>query len=356
MSKYEIVGLMSGTSLDGLDIAHVRFEKKDGKWQFQILSAETVAYSEELKERLRFAVERDENSLKELDKDFAEEMAKRVNGFIEKFNIDKSQINVIASHGHTVFHQPDRGFSLQIGCGKTLAAETKIKVINDFRNGDIKAGGQGAPLVPIGDKLLFSQQADAFLNLGGFCNISFTDGQGSWKAFDIGPCNLPMNKLAEQKGVTYDKDGQIARSGKIDFFLLDLLNRIPFFAQDGPKSLGTEWLEVSYYPMIKFSKSVENNMSTVAENIAIQIASVFDKNNLQRILVTGGGAYNTYLLERIRHHSKAELILPEPQIIEYKEALIFAFLGALHLAGETSNVPSATGAKENVCLGVLYSA
>ena len=168
MSRYEIVGLMSGTSLDGLDIAHVRFEKKDGKWQFDLLNTATLAYPQKFKERLRSSVHLDKKDLDKLDLDFAGEMAKSVQDFFAKYKIDTSHIDAIASHGHTVFHQPEKGFSLQIGCGKTLADETKIKVINDFRKGDIKAGGQGAPLVPIGDKLLFSDQADAFLNLGGF--------------------------------------------------------------------------------------------------------------------------------------------------------------------------------------------
>lgn len=354
MTKYEIVGLMSGTSLDGLDIAHVRFEKSDGKWQYEILATETSAYDELWRTRLLNAVDLSVPALLALDKDLGREMAKRVLSFIEKNKIEKTQISAIASHGQTVYHQPENGFSLQIGCGATMAFLTKLPVINDFRNKDIIAGGQGAPLVPIGDIQLFGDQADAYLNLGGFCNISFIDETKKWKAFDIAPCNLPLNKLAAQLGQVYDKNGDLARSGKIDLFLLDLLNQLPYFGLEGPKSLGTEWLENSYYPMIKFSKSPENNLCTVVENIAIQIAKILETNKLNKVLVTGGGAYNEFLLERIRHHAASELILPSKEIIEYKEAVIFAFLGALFLAGETSNVTSATGATQNVRLGVRH--
>ena len=354
MSKYEIVGLMSGTSLDGLDIVHSRFAKKDEKWTYDILNSETIPYSGELLARLQKATEISEPDLKKLDKDFAHEMALMVNLFLSNRNIDDTTIDAIASHGQTVFHQPDKGFSLQIGCGKTLAAETGLPVINDFRNGDIREGGQGAPLVPIGDKLLFSDSASAFLNLGGFCNISFVNEKEKWIAFDIAPCNLPLNKIANQKGQEYDKGGEIAKQGTINLFLLDLLNKLEYYNSSYPKSLGTEWLEGKFYPLVKFSKTPEDNMRTLLDHTAIQIANVLTVNKLKSVLVTGGGAFNSFLIERIKHHSDCEVVLPSKEIIEFKEALIFAFLGALHLNNEPSNVPSATGARKEVSLGVLH--
>lgn len=356
MSKYEIVGLMSGTSLDGLDILHARFFKKEGKWTFEIMHSSSSPYSEELKTRLQNATELDKEELDALDIAFGEEMALRVNDFLLKNKVDKKDIAALASHGHTVFHQPHNGFSLQIGCGKTLAAQTGISVINDFRNKDIQAGGQGAPLVPIGDKLLFADEADAFLNLGGFCNISFSNHRNEWVGFDISPCNLPLNKLAEMKGKAYDENGEMAKSGELNFFLLDLLNSLPYYKKEYPKSLGTEWLEESFYPLIKFSKSVEDNLCTVVEHIAFKIADVLNENKIKKVLVTGGGAYNLYLLKRIQHHSDAKLIVPSTEIVEFKEALIFGFLGALFLANELGNVPSATGAKKSIRLGVLHEA
>ena len=354
MSKHEIIGLMSGTSLDGLDIAHVRFEKKENTWSFEFVNAQTSCYSEALLRKLENAVDCTVPQMQKLDRELADEMADKVNAFLVEFKIDKSKIDAIASHGQTVFHQPQNGFSLQIGSGAALAFKTGIPVINDFRNKDIVAGGQGAPLVPIGDKLLFSDKADAFLNLGGFCNISFAAEKGDWVAFDISPCNLPLNKLAQQKGKKFDRNGELAKRGNINFFLLDLLDKLAYYQQPFPKSLGTEWLEETFYPMVKFSKPTEDNLRTIVEHIAIQIAKVFQENDLKKIWITGGGAYNAFLLERLKHHCSAELIIPDKSIIEYKEAIIFAFLGALYLQGDSNNVPSATGAKREVRLGVFH--
>ncbi len=354
MSKYEIVGLMSGTSLDGLDIAHVRFENIDKVWSYSLLNQGTFSYTDSLLKKLENAVDCTVPQMQILQRELGKEMADLVNAFCTKQKIDKSKIDAIASHGQTIFHQPQNGFSLQIGCGAILAHHTGIPVVNDFRNKDIIAGGQGAPLVPIGDKLLFSSQADAFLNLGGFCNVSFEDEKKGWVAFDISPCNLPLNKLAQQKGKKYDENGQLAKSGKINFFLLDLLDKLPYYTQSYPKSLGTEWLERTFYPMIKFSKPTEDNLCTVVEHIANQIAKVFQEQNRKKVFVTGGGAYNTFLLDRIRHHSSAELIVPEKSIVEFKEAIIFALMGALYLKNEYNNVPSATGAGSELILGVYH--
>jgi anhydro-N-acetylmuramic acid kinase len=355
MSNFEIVGLMSGTSLDGLDILHANFQKKGGKWSFEILHSSSAPYPDVLKLKLQNATEFGKEEIEALDIEFGHEMARRVNQFILEKKIDKEKIDAVASHGHTIFHQPQNGFSLQIGCGTTLAKETGMNVINDFRNKDIQAGGQGAPLVPIGDKLLFADKADAFLNLGGFCNITFQNEMNKWVAFDISPCNLPLNRLAGLKDKAYDDGGEMAQTGQLNFFLLDLLNNLPYYKKEYPKSLGTEWLEESFYPMIKFSKNVEDNLCTIVEHVAIQIADVLNHNKISKTLVTGGGAYNSFLLKRIQHHSDSELIVPSAEIIEFKEALIFGFLGALFLADEPSNVPSATGAKESVRLGVLHA-
>ncbi len=355
MSKYEIVGLMSGTSLDGLDIAHLRFEQRHGKWTFDVLHSSSHAYEDELQSKLKSAPSLTKYELDKLDVEFAEEMGKRVNRFLLEHNINKQNLDAIASHGHTVFHQPEKGFSKQIGCGRTLAKITGIIVINDFRNGDIAVGGQGAPLVPIGDKLLFSDQADAFLNLGGFCNITFKNQNEKWVAFDISPCNLPLNRIAEGLGKRYDDGGQIAKSGRFIEPLLDKLNRLPYYQLPYPKSLGTEWLEAEFNSKIDFNLNAADLAHTITEHIAQQIGQVLITNKLKKVFVTGGGAYNTYLIDRVRKHSETEVLIPSAGIIEFKEALIFAFLGALHLAGQASNVPSATGASKEVTLGVKFN-
>jgi anhydro-N-acetylmuramic acid kinase len=354
MSNYEIIGLMSGTSLDGLDIAHVRFDfNNNSNDSFVLLNADTVPLSEELVQKLMDAPNYSVAQILMLDKEFGRFLAESVLKFIEKNKIVKNNIHAIASHGQTILHQPTNGFTLQIGCGSTLSYLTNINVINDFRSKDIVAGGQGAPLVPIGDFGLFSDLADGFLNIGGFANVSFKK-DNSIVAYDICPGNLPMNKLAHARNLEYDKNGNLAKSGEINFFLLDLLNSLDYYHLDGPKSLGTEWLEEFYYPLLKFDKEIENNLRTVVEHTAIQISNVLNNANLSSVLVTGGGAKNGFLIERIQHYFNGELILPEQRIIDFKEAIVFAYLGALYLDKRPNALASVTGASKNTIGGVFH--
>ena len=354
MSNYEIIGLMSGTSLDGLDIAHVRFDfNNNSNDSFVLLNADTVPIQEELLHKLMGAPNYSVAQMLMLDKEFGRFLADSVLKFIEKKKIVKNNIHAIASHGQTILHQPNNGFTLQIGCGSTLSYLTDINVINDFRTKDIVAGGQGAPLVPIGDFGLFSDSAEGFLNIGGFANVSFKKDD-TIVAYDICPGNLPLNKLAQAKNLSYDKNGELAKSGEINFFLLDLLNSIEYYSLDGPKSLGTEWIEEFYYPLLKFDKEIENNLRTVVEHTAIQISNVLNSAKLNSVLVTGGGAKNGFLIERIQHYFNGELILPEQKIIDFKEAIVFAYLGALYLDKRPNAISSVTGAKKNTIGGVFH--
>jgi len=354
MSNYEIIGLMSGTSMDGLDIAHVRFDfNNNSNDSFVLLSADTVPLPEELLRKLMDAPNYSVAQMLILDKEFGHFLADSVLKFIEKKKIVKNNVQAIASHGQTILHQPNNGFTLQIGCGSTLSYLTNINVINDFRTKDIVAGGQGAPLVPIGDFGLFSDLADGFLNIGGFANVSFKTDD-TIVAYDICPGNLPLNKLAQAKNLAYDKNGELAQSGEINFFLLDLLNSLEYYHLDGPKSLGTEWLEEFYYPLLKFDKEIDNNLRTVVEHTAIQISNVLNNANLSSVLVTGGGAKNGFLVERIKHYFNGELILPEQKIIDFKEAIVFAYLGALYLAKRPNAISSVTGAEKNTIGGVFH--
>ena len=355
MKSYQLIGLMSGTSLDGLDIVSCKFEFNADKWDFEIQKFETICYSKELVEKIKSATTLSSLNLFLLDKELGEFYADSVNSFIEKNKIDKSKIDAIASHGQTIFHQPEKGITVQIGCGVTLASKTGIRVINDFRKKDVIFGGQGAPLVPIGDFLLFSEEADSFLNIGGFTNISFKK-DGKIIAYDISPGNLPLNKLANSKGLDYDKNGELAKKGEINFFLLDLLNELDFYKNEGPKSLGTEWLEQNFYPLVKFDKDIENNLRTLIEHISYQIATVLNQENLKSVLISGGGALNGFLIERLKNYYKGEIVIPKKEIIEFKEALIFAFLGVLFLENKPNCLCSVTGASKDVVGGVLYIA
>jgi anhydro-N-acetylmuramic acid kinase len=353
--QYEIIGLMSGTSLDGLDIAHVRFNFFNGDCVgYELLNAETIAFTESISQKLHTATTSSITTILQTDKELGVFFADSVNRFISRLGIDKSRIDAIASHGQTLFHQPENGFTYQIGCGSSLAYHTQIPVINDFRTRDVIAGGNGAPLVPIGDFMLFKNQAASFLNIGGFCNISFLK-DSKIIAFDCCPGNLPLNKLVNSKGLSYDANGEMASSGSINFFLLDLLNSLEYYHIPGPKSLGTEWLEEKFYPLLKFDKEIENNLCTVVEHIAYQISTILNENKLDSVFITGGGVKNKFLINRLSHHFNGEIIVPEQDIIDFKEAIIFGLLGALYLENKPNNVPSVTGASRPVVGGILHN-
>ena len=354
-NKIEIIGLMSGTSLDGLDIAHVSFNFENEQIYFELKNYETVLYSKSILNQLHNYLTLSVPEILMLDKEIGGFYANKVNEFIKKFNIDKNNIDAIASHGQTIFHQPQNGFTYQIGCGTTLAFKTGIDVINDFRTLDVIAGGQGAPLVPIGDFNLFSAEANAFLNIGGFTNISFKK-KDEIIAFDICSGNLPMNDAVKSIGLTYDKNGEIARKGEIDFIILEELQKLEHFHKSAPKSLGTEWLESDFYPIINKIESIENKLRTLIEQTTIEIINVLHSNNISSVYITGGGAKNSFLIERIRFFFKGEVIVPSEEIIDFKEAIIFAFLGARYLRNESTTVKSVTGASIEVSSGIFHRA
>lgn len=344
---FHAIGLMSGTSLDGLDICFVKFEKHDF-WCFEIIKAETVSYSENLYNQLKKAIDLPTEQLLQLHSEYGFFLGKTVKGFIEKYELNN--VDLIASHGHTVYHQPQNKFTLQIGDGRAVKLETCIPVVYDFRSQDVLMGGNGAPLVPIGDELLFSEY-DACLNLGGFSNISLRSA-GKRIAFDIAPVNIILNKLAQDLGKDFDESGNLARNGNINEELLSALNALPFYHQSHPKSLGVEWCNENIFPRLENVESLDA-LATITEHAAHQISEVINNNQLTNILVTGGGTYNDYLIEKIRNKAQAEIIIPEKEIIDYKEALIFALMGVLKLNNEINVLASATGSPYNHSSGIL---
>lgn len=355
MRTYKIIGLMSGTSMDGVDLCFAQFSSEKSNWNFEILNTKELGYPTELKKKLSNSTQLSGLDLTLLDLEIGDFFGECINEFIAESRIDKSQVDAIASHGHTVFHQPEKRMTLQIGNGTRIAATCGIPVINDFRSKDVFFGGQGAPLVPIGDRNLFSDQAESFLNIGGFTNISFQKND-SWNALDICAGNLPLNRIMEQSfGLSYDKDGEKAKSGRINQNLLEKLNALPYFNQTGPKSLGTEWLDTEFESNYKDTFiSPEDLLSTITEHIAIQIGTTLDKNRLSSVLITGGGAKNEFLRERIKENTSAKIVIPQQEIIDFKEALIFGFLGALYLAKDENILKEITGAERNSCSGVLH--
>lgn len=344
---------MSGTSLDGLDIAHVCFDfSKSKEIDFQLINHRTFALTPVIFEQLSQVHQLSAQAIFELDQQIARFYAQCVAQFIDDFGIDKAQIAAIASHGQTIFHRPDLGYTTQIGCGTTLNYLTKIPVIDQFRQLDVSAGGQGAPLVPLGDQLLFAAFADGFLNLGGFANIS-TQILGKTLAFDIAPANLPMNRWMNTIGQSFDANGDLARKGQIDQNILEKLLQLDFFTHSGPKSLGTEWLEAHYIPPLD-NLNIADKLRTHLEVLKILCLQEFERLELKRIYVTGGGAFNTFFIEILQSAFAGDLILPDENIINYKEAIIFAFLGARFLRNEPTTISSVTGAPQALRTGTLH--
>jgi anhydro-N-acetylmuramic acid kinase len=350
MLKLKAIGLMSGTSLDGLDIAACEFRLENNKWSFKIISSHTYPYSPDWSEKLSSLLLSDALAFSFANVEYGHYLGKMTRHFIGETGFKP---DIIASHGHTIFHRPDKGLTVQIGAGSAIAAETGLPVICDFRSVDVALGGQGAPLVPMGDRLLFSD-FDACLNLGGFANISH-EFATKRIAFDICPVNIIFNRLAEQLGMKYDKDGIIARSGNIEFHLLEKLNNLPYYYLSGPKSLGREWLEKEFIPLTdEYVITVADLMRTVGEHTAIQVNRSLPPEKISRVLVTGGGANNVFLMERIRSSNANKWIVPAPELINYKEALIFAFLGILRWLGESNVLSSATGSRTDHAGGAIY--
>jgi len=342
---------MSGTSLDGVDLAHVKFTIFDGRWTFEIGESETIPYSENWIQTLKKAVDFSESELEKLNSDYTNLLGGIISEFIQKNNL--KNLDVVCSHGHTILHQPQNGFTLQIGNRAEMAQITNQKIVCDFRVADVKLGGQGAPLVPIGDQILFSDY-DYCLNLGGFSNVSF-ENNNSRIAFDISAVNTVLNFYANQLGLDYDDKGQISASGNINPELLDQLNRLDFYKKNFPKSLGFEYVKEILLPLMnRFDCAVADKMRTFTEHIAYQIAVALPVKT-GRLLITGGGAYNDFLIGKIKFSlPEMQIIIPDAKILEFKEALIFALLGVLKLRGEVNVLASVTGATHDHSSGVIF--
>ena len=339
---------MSGSSLDGIDLALVRFTETAGRYAYVILEAETLPYPEDWRQRLANAFLHSPDELKPLDIEYGAFLGDRLRDFAVRHHVNP---DFVASHGHTIFHQPERRFTLQIGDGQSIADHCGFLTVNDFRSEDVQKGGQGAPLVPIGDRLLFSDY-ELCLNIGGIANVSF-EQEGKRIAYDICIANQGLNWLAQREGLDYDRDGMLAQSGIINKVLLEQLNDHPYYLQQPPKSLGREFFETFQRPLLEGQPNADA-LATFTEHIAIQIANSISATPQGKLLVTGGGAFNTFLIERLRQHTHHQVVIPDRMTVNYKEALIFAFLGLLRIEGRTNVLSSVTGAPTNSCSGRIW--
>jgi len=343
------VGLMSGTSADGLDVCCATFTYADGKWTFHIDAARGYGYTPELRDKLLNRVQgMSARDFVAFHSEYGHFLGRKVNEFLSETGLHP---DIVASHGSTVFHEPSRGLMFQIGDGAAIAAETGIPTVSDFRRLDIMLGGQGAPLVPVGDNLLFGDY-DYCLNIGGFSNISWREGERRM-AFDISPVNYVINRYCRGVGLEMDRDGCIAARGRVCETLLAQLDALEYYSRPYPKSLGREWVEREVFPLLEgWDLPLEDLLRTYYEHCARQFARVTVPG--KRVLVTGGGACNKFLLERMEAMSACRLEVPEPAIVEFKEALIFAFLGVLYMAGRPSCLRSVTGARQDNIGGMLF--
>lgn len=349
-NSYKVVGVMSGTSLDGIDLAVVNFTKEE-TWKFKLEYAETVPYPAVWKEQLSQAIHLDNPVLNNFNEEYTRYLAGTISSFLKRNAI--SGLDAICSHGHTIKHEPQNYYTLQIGNLPLLAELLQHKVVCDFRVQDVQMGGQGAPLVPIGDQLLFSEYKYC-LNLGGFANIS-TEVENRRMAYDISPVNTVLNYYAEKLGHPFDSEGQIASSGKLVEDLFVKLEALPFYSLSPPKSLGMEWVNAEVFPLLKkYEDDVPAVLNTFCQHVASQIAVNFDNSETSEVLITGGGCYNEFLIQQIKRRTKNKLVIPSDEIVNFKEALIFGFLGVLKMREAINVLSSVTGAAEDHSSGVIY--
>ena len=347
-NSINIVGLMSGTSVDGLDICYVSFDNHDPS-KYEIIDCETVNYDDNLKIKLKNIIKLDNNQIKQIDDEFGEFIGLSVLKFINKNKLHKPDL--ISSHGHTVFHEPEFNKTLQIGNGEIINKITKIKTVNNFREQDIQLGGQGAPLVPIGDKLLFDDYKYC-LNLGGFTNISVKDSRTIF-AYDICPLNTVLNHYANKLGYECDLGGKLSKKGVINIDLFNELNDLDYYKKSYPKSLGLEFVIENIFPITEKYKIKEVDiLATYIEHASFQIKRNID--NGSKVLLTGGGTFNNNLIKALNHDSKINFIVPDKTIINYKESLIFALLGYLKINGKVNCLRSVTGASNDHSSGDIY--
>jgi anhydro-N-acetylmuramic acid kinase len=358
---YNVIGLMSGSSLDGLDIAFAHFEETAGKWTFEIQDSGCIPYSAEWKKKLSNPGELSARDYLILHTQYGHYLGTCVNEFLEEKNL-AYRVQLIASHGHTAFHFPPQRMTAQLGDGAAIVAATGIRTITDFRSVDIALGGQGAPIVPIGEKILFPEY-DFFLNIGGIANLSA--GFDSFIGFDVCPANRILNILAAKTEKGFDENGNLASIGILNDKLLTLLNNNPYYQLSYPKSLSNDFGLNEILPIIiRENLSLPDALRTYVEHIVTQVSrslnqigNAVDQSN-RRLLITGGGAHNSFLIQRLRdklNPAGFEIIIPSKNIVDFKEALIIALMGALRWREDINVMHSVTGASKDSINGAVWS-
>lgn len=386
---YRVIGLMSGSSLDGLDIAFVEFHEQAGAWTYEIKATECYAYSPEWTERLKKATTLNALDYQLLHTAYGHHIGQLVNAFIEEYSLDY-QVQLIASHGHTTFHVPAQKMTAQLGDGAAIAATTGINVVSDLRAMDVALGGNGAPIVPIGEKLLLKEYP-LFLNIGGIANVS-CNLTNNYIAFDVCPANRVLNMLANKAGKPFDDAGQMAAGGTLQPELLNILNSLEYYRLPPPKSLANDFGTDVVYPLLAGPRLgikdtwIQDSLRTYAEHIAIQVknalqgATGYDPDyagassgqgpraagneqpatsdqQSNKLLVTGGGAHNAFLIERLTallREINIAVVVPDKKLVDFKEAIIMALIGVLRWREENNVLASVTGSLRNSIGGAVW--
>jgi anhydro-N-acetylmuramic acid kinase len=358
---YRAIGLMSGSSLDGLDIVFAEFQEQGGKWTFELLKTDCYPYSEEWVSKLQSAINLSARDYQLLHAEYGHYTGQQVNKFMDEHQLHY-KVAVIASHGHTTFHLPGKKMTAQLGDGAAIAAKTQLPVVTDLRAVDVAFGGQGAPIVPVGEKMLLDEY-DYFLNLGGIANISSNGDK--YIAFDVCPANRVLNMLAKVAGKDFDEGGSMAENGVVNNDLFEKLNQLEYYKRTYPKSLANDFGTDVVYPLIKDTRiSINDALRTFTEHISFQISKSLgsfsnqnSKVEKRKLLVTGGGAHNLYLVENLRQKLEElniDVIVPDNNLINFKEALIMAFIGVLRWRQEYNVLSSVTGASRDSIGGALW--
>ncbi len=372
-TTYKAIGMMSGTSLDGIDLAYCHFwENEAQQWQYQLLKTGFFPYEKAWQQRLGQVIHQNAIDLIHTHFEYGHYVGKVIHQWVQKEQLE-GQVDLVASHGQTIYHLPEKGISAQIGDGAAIAAQTGIPVVANLRVADLAAGGQGAPIVPIGDRYLFADHRYC-LNIGGIANISYpnqaktSNQEVQMVGYDICGANLILNHLAQLIDKPYDKDGAIARSGQLYPPLFEALNQEPYFAQMPPKTLGAKWVRNNIIPILEqYPIPISDQLRTVTEHIAFQIGQSIQqiedqiiqkdkayKSSQESLLVTGGGAHNQFLIERISAQTSLEVVVPDRATVDYKEALVMAFIGVLRWLNRPNCLATVTGATRDVCGGAIF--
>lgn len=355
---YKVIGIMSGSSLDGMDLVFTELQEKSGRWHYEIKHSSCIAYDKVWERKLQEAVNLPAKDYLLLHTVYGQFIGQKINEFIDKNKLHH-QVNLISCHGHTTFHLPQKKMTHQLGDGAAIAAETKLPVVSDLRSMDVAFGGQGAPIVPLGEKLLFGSY-HYFLNIGGIANIS-VNKENEMIAFDVCAANRVLNMLAGEKGMAYDDEGKLSSLGSINEDLFQKLNALEYYKLTHPKSLANSFGTDIVYPVLKsFGISTQDMLCTYTEHICEQIKNSmlpYKSDEVQKLFITGGGAFNTFLVGRLQKNLKEinfEIFIPDNEVVQYKEALIMALLGALRWREQYTVLASVTGATRNSIGGALW--